>query len=171
MDKRFNLLGVPIVRHVLHLFVIVSVALFAACTKKTDSNPNVVNQASTKIKTMDPVQSQDAYSSAEIVKVYETLVQYHPYKRPYELEPMLAEAMPAVSKDGMTYTFKIKKGILFHDDPAFPNGKGRELTAKDFEYSLKRLADPKTQSTGFWILEGRIKGLDEWHKKLSGEGA
>lgn len=158
-------------RHVLHLTVVLSLALTVACTKKTDSNPNVVNAATTKIKTMDPAQSQDAYSSAEIVKVYETLVQYAPYKRPYVLEPMLADGMPSVSKDGLTYTFKIKKGILFHDDAAFPNGKGRELTAKDFEYSLKRLADPKTQSTGFWILEGRIRGLDEWHKKLSAEGA
>ena len=83
------------------------------------------------------------------------------------LEPLLAEAMPTVSKDGLTYTFKIRKGIFFHDNSSFPGGKGRELTAKDFEYSLKRLADPRVHSTGFWILEGRIKGLDEWHKKYT----
>lgn len=160
-------LGVSFVRQILQSVVVLSLLFTFACTKKTDSNPNVVNTSTTKIKTMDPVQSQDAYSSAEIVKVYETLMQYHPYKRPYVLEPLLAEAMPSVSKDGLTYTFKIRKGIMFHDDAAFPEGKGRELKAKDFEYSLKRLADPRTQSTGFWILEGRIKGLDEWHDKLS----
>ncbi|MGZ6465070.1 MAG: ABC transporter substrate-binding protein, partial [Bdellovibrionota bacterium] len=72
-----------------------------------------------------------------------------------------------VSKDGLTYTFQIRKGIYFHDDASFPEGKGRELKAKDFEYSLKRLADPRVHSTGFWILEGRIKGLDEWHAKYT----
>jgi len=156
------------VRQLLLLAFVVSLFSLSACTKKQDANPNYVNRVSVaKIKTMDPVQAQDLYSNAEIVRVYETLLQYQPYKRPYALEPLLAEAMPTVSKDGMTYTFKIRQGVKFHDDPAFPEGKGRELKAKDFEYSLKRLADPRTQSTGFWILEGRIKGLDEWHAKLS----
>jgi len=155
-------------RQILQLAIVVSLVLTTACTKGKDSNPNVVNLASqAKIKSMDPVQAQDTYSSAEIVRVYETLVQYKPYTRPYALEPMLAEAMPTVSKDGMTYTFQIRKGIKFHDNAAFPEGKGRELKAKDFEYSLKRLADPRTGSTGFWILEGRIQGLDEWHATLT----
>ncbi len=163
--------GYFLVRQILQSAIVLSLLLTAAaCTKRVDSNPNVVNTVTTKIKTMDPVQAQDLYSNAEIVRVYETLMQYHPFKRPYELEPLLAEAMPEVSKDGLTYTFKVRKGVMFHDDAAFPNGKGRELKAKDFEYSLKRLADPKTQSTGFWILEGRIKGLDEWHEKLTKEG-
>lgn len=155
-------------RQLLQLAVVFSLLLSTACTKKTSAPSNVVNRVVTqKIKTMDPVQGQDLYSTGEMVRVYEALLQYKPYARPYELEPLLAEAMPAVSKDGLTYTFKIRKGVMFHDDPAFPGGKGRELKAKDFEYSLKRLADPRTQSTGFWILEGRVKGLDEWHAKLA----
>ena len=50
---------------------------------------------------------------------------------------------------------------------AFPEGKGRELKAKDIAYSLIRLADPRVHSNGFWILEGRVKGLDEWHAKYT----
>jgi ABC-type transport system substrate-binding protein len=118
-----------------------------------------------KIKGFDPAISEDAYSNAEVLRVYEPLFQYHPFKRPYVLDPLLAEAMPTVSKDGLTYTIKIRKGVSFIDDPAFPNGKGRELKAQDVVYSLKRLADPRVQATGFWILEGRVKGLDEWHAK------
>jgi oligopeptide transport system substrate-binding protein len=155
------------VRQLLQLAIVLSLALTTACTKSVDSNPNVINLATVaKIKGMDPALSEDLYSNNEVVRVYEALMQYHPYKRPYVLEPLLAEEMPTVSKDGMTYTFKIRKGVLFHDDAAFPNGKGRELKAKDFEYSLKRLVDPRTKSNGAWILEGRIKGLDEWVAKL-----
>lgn len=65
--------------------------------------------------------------------------------------------MPSVSDDGLTYTFKIKKGVLFHDDAAFAGGKGRELVAEDFVYSIKRLADPKLQGLGWWLLDGKIK--------------
>ena len=77
--------------------------------------------------------------------------------------------MPTVSKDGLTYTFKLRKGVLFQDDVAFAGGKGRELTASDVVYSIKRLADPKLQSLGWWILDGKIKGLNEWRKKYAGE--
>jgi oligopeptide transport system substrate-binding protein len=140
----------------------------SACTRRHSGNPNILQLATVaQIKGMDPALAEDTYSNAEVVRVYETLLQYHPYKRPYELEPLLAAEMPSVSKDGLTYTFKLKKGVLFQDDAAFPNGQGREVKAKDFVYSLMRLADPKVQSTGFWILEGRVKGLDEWHEKLA----
>jgi len=150
------------------LALAIVVIAFTSCTTKTDSNPNVLNLAtSQKIKGMDPALAQDKYSSDEIVKVYEGLLQFHPLKRPYVLEPLLAEALPIVSKDKLKYTFKIRKGVRFHDDKAFPEGKGREVTAKDFEYSLKRLADPKVQSTGWWLLENRVKDLDEWRKKIT----
>ena len=141
---------------------------FAGCTKMKDANPNFLNLATTaKIKGMDPAGAQDLYSSNEIMRVYEGLLQFHPFKRPYVLEPLLAEAMPQISKDGLRYTFKIRKGVFFHDSKVFPGGKGREVTAKDVEYSLKRLADPKVQSTGWWLFENRVKGLDEWRKKIT----
>ena len=76
--------------------------------------------------------------------------------------PLLAEEMPTVSDDGLEYIFKIRKGIYFQDDPCFVNGKGRELTAHDFVYSIKRVADVKNSSSGYWAFDGRIEGLDEF---------
>ena len=43
-----------------------------------------------------------------------------------------------------------------------------ELVAEDFVYSIKRLADPKLQSTGWWVLDGKVKGLNEWREQNSG---
>jgi oligopeptide transport system substrate-binding protein len=148
------------------LLVVVAALSISGCTKREPENLNVLNLAqSQKIKGMDPAGAQDMYSSTEIMRVYEQLLQYHPLKRPYELEPLLADALPTVSKNNLVYTFKIRKGVLFHDNAAFPEGKGREVKAQDFVYSFKRLADPRVQSTGWWIFEKRIKGLDEWRDK------
>ena len=154
----------------LKIVFLLSFVAFVGCTKKKFVNERVLNlSVPQKVKGMDPIFANDRYSSNEIGRVYEGLLEYHYLKRPYTLEPNLAAAMPAVSKNGLTYTFKIKKGVMFHDDKAFPGGKGRELIAADFVYSIKRLADPKLQSTGWWILDGKIVGLNEWRKKFQGK--
>jgi oligopeptide transport system substrate-binding protein len=109
--------------------------------------------------------ASDVGSAAQIAKIYEGLLTYHWLKVPYELIPSLAEEMPVISKDGLTYTFKIRKGVHFQDDPAFSGGKGRELEAEDFVYSIMRHADMKNQSTGWWVFDGKIIGLNEWRTK------
>ncbi|MEL7065417.1 MAG: ABC transporter substrate-binding protein, partial [Bacteroidota bacterium] len=118
-----------------------------------------------KIKSMDPAYAEDRHTAHAVAKVYERLLDYHYLKRPYELMPSLAAALPSVSEDGLTYTFRLKEGVKFHDDPCFPGGEGRELVAEDFVYALKRIADPKVQSICFYMLDGRIKGLNEWRQK------
>jgi oligopeptide transport system substrate-binding protein len=110
----------------------------------------------------DPVVSSVLYSNQIVTAVYDTLYSYRYLKRPYELKPNLAEALPEVSKDELTYTFKIKKGVKFQDNPCFKDGKGREVTADDFVYSMKRHFDPKERSQGAWLWQGKIVGLDAW---------
>ena len=84
--------------------------------KKVDLNERALNLViGADVKGMDPIYANDAYSSGEIARVYEGLLEYHPFKRPYTLVPNLAEKLPSVSEDGLTYTFKIKKGVFFHD--------------------------------------------------------
>lgn len=133
------------------------------CTKKvsdTDTTLNIALKAN--VKGLDPLRANDLYSSMVIANIFEGLLEYNYLKRPYTLQPALAESMPVASADGLTHTFKIKKGVKFQDNAAFPDGKGRELTANDFIYSWRRLADSKNGSEGFWIFDGKIKGLNEW---------
>ena len=142
------------------------VLIISGCAKKQDANEKVLNLVSiTEIKGYDPIMANDLYSGREISKIYEGLLNYHWLKIPYELQPNLAEAMPVASADGLTYTFKIVKGVKFQDDAAFPGGKGREVEAADFVYSIKRLADSKNQAEGWWVLDGKLKGLNEWRDK------
>ena len=119
-----------------------------------------------KLKGFDTTQASDEVSNILISQIYEPLLQYSYLERPYKVEPCLAVEMPAISEDQLTYTFKIRKGVYFQDDPCFTatGGKGRELTAEDFVYSFKRLADFDNQSKGWWIFNGRIRGLDEFRE-------
>jgi ABC-type transport system substrate-binding protein len=111
---------------------------------------------------LDPIQASDIYAKFLVVNLYDTLYRYKYLARPYRLEPNLAEELPQVSADGLIYTIRIKPGVRFIDDAAFPEEHGRELTAQDFVYSIKRHFDPAMRSQGAWLWQGRIVGLDEW---------
>ncbi len=120
-----------------------------------------------KLQGLDPIHIDDVFTTREIAKVYEGLLEFHYLKRPFELSPNLAAAMPTVSEDQLVYTFKIRQGVMFQNDRCFPNNKGRELIAEDFVYAFKRLADPKQQAKGFWIIDNKIKGLNAWRQKYA----
>lgn len=117
------------------------------------------------LRSLDPVTSTSPYETEVQSQVYEGLYTYKYLKRPYELEPLLAKELPQVSEDGLTYTIDIREGVLFHDDQCFDGGKGRELVAKDFIYSIKRMADSKLSPTGWWAYADRIVGFDDFQRE------
>ena len=148
-------------------FFIVSFSLFCACVpQKPLEKKAVISVLDTNIPHLDPIRSTNTSSSVINASIFEGLYHYHYLKRPLEIEPKLAESMPEISKKGHVYTIRIKKGVFFQDDPAFPKSKGRELVALDFIYSWKRLADPKNKAEGWWVFDGLIKGLNEWRNKV-----
>lgn len=71
----------------------------------------------------DMVKTQNYYSGWVADAIFETLLNYDYLARPAKLVPNTAEAMPVISKDGKTYTFKLKKNIYFAPDPVFGNKK------------------------------------------------
>ena len=114
----------------------------------------------------DPISLSDSRSMQLCSRIYEGLYTYQPFKRDLNIVPNLAEEMPSISPDKLVYTFKIRQGVLFQDDICFPNGKGKELKAADFVFSLKRLVDPNNMVPYVGFIEGRIKGLEEWKKNF-----
>lgn len=140
----------------------------------SQAGESVFHAETRRIAGFDPAKAMDVPSIQAISKMYEGLVQYAYLERPYRVEPCLAEALPEISQDGTVYTFKIRKGIFFQDDPCFVKGgsvagKGRELCATDFVYGIKRVADLKVGSPGYWAFRNRIIGLDEFRSR-SGSG-
>jgi ABC-type transport system substrate-binding protein len=118
----------------------------------------------------DPAQINDLYSAAVIAHVLDAPYEYDYLARPVKIRPNLAEAMPEVSPDFRTWTFRIRPGIYFADDPAF-GGKPREVTAKDVVYTFKRFFDPKNKSpkvSGF--IEERMIGMEALRKQAEASG-
>ncbi len=115
--------------------------------------------------TLDPIMGSTTYENRASSALYETLLQYKYLKRPLELEPLLLTQMPEVTEGGRLWKFELLPGVLFHDDPCFPGGKGREMVADDVIYSWKRLADPANTYKSWWLVEGMIKGFDDYKNK------
>ena len=76
--------------------------------------------------------------------------------------PALADGEPQISADGLTYTVKVKDGLKWSD--------GSALTAKDFEYSWKRAANPTTASDYAYLYDLFAKDGDDINVKASDDG-
>jgi oligopeptide transport system substrate-binding protein len=170
----------------------------------SQAGANVLYSAfSERPKHLDPARS---YSSNEVEftgQIYEPPLQYHFLKRPYELIPLTAEAVPAPRYFDATgkelpanapsariaesvYEIRIRAGIRYQPHPAFardaagryryhaldaaaladksrisdfPQTGSRELTAADYVYQIKRLANPRLSSPIFGLMSERIVGL------------
>lgn len=139
--------------------------LLSACSPSREQDANTIRVAIlSNIKSFDPAQASDQYSIACQNQVYEALYEYHYLARPYRSQPLLARALPTVTDSGLTYILPIRTDVYFQDDACFPGGLGRRMTARDFVYSVKRLADVRTQTTGWWVLDGKVEGLDAWRQ-------
>jgi ABC-type transport system substrate-binding protein len=106
---------------------------------------------------LDPAVASDNATLSLLENLFDPLLRYDYLARPATLRANTATAMPAISSDGMTYTFRIRPGIHFTPDPAF-KGIKREVTAADYVYSLKRLYDPALRSPWAYMFEGKIAG-------------
>ncbi|MBY5738476.1 ABC transporter substrate-binding protein [Rhizobium leguminosarum] len=101
------------------------------------------------ITTLDPAIGYDWVNWSMIKSLYSRLMDYAP-GTPNPV-PSLAESF-TVSADGLTYTFKLHKGVKFSN--------GREVVASDVKYSIERAVDPKTQGPGAGFF-GAIKGFED----------
>jgi oligopeptide transport system substrate-binding protein len=100
--------------------------------------------------TLDPAIGYDWKNWSVIKSVFDGLMDYKPGTT--ELVPDLAESYE-VSDDGLTYTFKLRQGVKFHN--------GREMTAADVKYSLERTCNPATQSPGVGYYTA-LKGFEDF---------
>lgn len=125
-------------------------------------------------KTLDPSIGYDVASGSIIDNIYPSYMQYNYLKRdPFVVELSLGAEEPkrervevSLTKDGQTttaqgerWTFRIKKGLRFQDDPCFPDGKGREILASDFLYTFRRLADPAVPCPIVQYFDDKILGM------------
>ncbi|MEN3275174.1 MAG: peptide/nickel transport system substrate-binding protein [Massilia sp.] len=106
---------------------------------------------------LDPAVASDIATLSLLENLFDPLLRYDYLARPVKLRPNTTVALPEVSADGRTYTFRIRPGIHFTPDPAFKGAK-REMTAQDYVYSIKRLYDPTLKSPWAYMFDGKIVG-------------
>lgn len=162
-------------------------------------------------KHFDPAVSYSSDEYKFIQQIYEPPLQYHYLKRPYELIPLTAEAVPqpqyfdangkqlpqdapAAAVTRAVYEIRIRPGIMFQPHPCFaktesgalryhnltkadlkgfseikdfPMTGTRELTAADYVYQIKRMADPRLSCPILSTLQDYILGMKTYSAALA----
>ncbi|GAB6070331.1 ABC transporter substrate-binding protein [Thiomicrorhabdus hydrogeniphila] len=162
-------------------------------------------------KHLDPVVSYNANEWAILSQIYEPPLQYQYFKRPYTVEPLTLKAMPTIQYLNQfnkvvasgakniaftEYSFELKKGMYFHNHPAFAKDAqgnfvydklsdqqlsdvnsvfdfkqqaSRELVASDYVYAIKRMALRQNHSPVLDSMQSYIVGLKAYSQKVTSD--
>lgn len=126
-----------------------STATSEAATEATATGAGFTVQLGPNPETLDPALNSAVDGANTIITIFEPLLLIDENN---EIIPGQAESY-TVSDDGLTWTFTMRDGLKWSD--------GSDLTAKDFEYSFKRMADPNTAAPYAETAVGMIAGFDE----------
>ena len=102
---------------------------------------------------LDPTGEYLGFAHEYFTALHRTLLSVNHKKGGNSLLPDIASAQPTVSADGLTYTFKIKKGIKF-SPPV-----NREMTSADIVTAITRIANPVPAATGYPAYYRIIEGF------------
>ena len=139
---------------VLALVMLLSI-MTAACAESVNEFTYVMG---TEPTTMDVHYCTDAATSRILLQVHETLFKWDPESK--NVIPWLVETSTE-SEDGLSWTFKLKEGIKFHD--------GTDFNAEAVKYNFDRLVAPETASSKASALSGvtSTEVVSEYEVKLN----
>ncbi|HUH32734.1 MAG TPA: ABC transporter substrate-binding protein [Daejeonella sp.] len=139
------------------LILALSVFILACGQQVSDNKKTVFNiNLDAGLTSLDPAFARNQNALWMVNQLFNGLVQVDDSLKTV---PAIAKSWE-ISDDGKTYTFHLRPDVHFHDDPLFPNGKGRKVVAADFVYSYSRIIDPKTASSGAWIFNDKVEGKE-----------
>lgn len=121
-----------------------SAAVTAACTAAQAQAPTqIVVAQPADIRSTNPGVNRDNTTDGVVLNIVEGLVGYHENGT---VGPLLARSI-VVSPDGLTYIFKLRTNVKFHN--------GEPMTSADVLWSWKRYTDPKTDWRCLSEFDGR----------------
>ena len=140
---------------------------FCSCQKNSRPERVVHIATGTMVKTLDPALADDLASRNMAGALYDTLLEYDYLKRPYQLKPSMLKTMPQVLNGGRSYAFELRDDLFFTSDKCFNSNElsDRKVTSYDVAFSLLRLADSALHSPLYWLLRGKIKGIDDFYRR------
>ncbi len=138
------------------IFIGIVLVQLASCYNKEKSEGNIFHYNEFNgISSLDPAFAKSQSTMWAAHQFYNTLVEIDDS---LHIIPSLAKSWD-ISADRTIFTFHLRDDVFFHDDVAFPEGKGRKLTAYDVEYSLSRIIDKETASPGSWIFNRKVDSI------------
>lgn len=99
-------------------------------------------------------------------QIYEGLVKLR--QEDLTVKPALAERWD-INEDATVFTFYLRKGVKFHNDPAFAREEQREVTAQDFKYCFDLLCSSFSDNNGFWVFQDKVKGATEYYESTQSD--
>lgn len=129
---------------------------FSSCYNKKKSEGNIFHYNEFNgIATLDPAFAKNQSVMWAAHQLFNTLVEIDDS---LHIVPSLAKSWD-ISEDRTVFTFHLRNDVFFHDDAAFPGGKGRRMTARDVEYSFNRILDKQVASPGSWIFNNKVDSV------------
>jgi len=113
--------------------LLAALALGAAVSLPALASKDVVIAIDQNFTTMDPYDANDTLSPAVAKSFYQGL---YGFDRSMKIVPLLAESH-VVSKDGLVYTLKLKRGVKFHD--------GSDFNAEAVKVTFDRVTNPENK--------------------------
>jgi len=100
------------------------------------------------ITSLDPAFTRNLENMWAVNQVFDGLVELD---NEMNVIPSIADSWEILDS-GLTYRFKLRDDVFFHDHEIFAGSKGRKVVAQDFVFSFNRLLDSEIASPGSWVL-------------------
>ncbi len=111
-------------------------------------------------KNLYPLAISEVISQRIVNQVYEGLVKLS--QNDLSIVPCLAYKWES-NPEQTIWVFHLRSGVMFHNDPCFADGKGREVKASDFKYCLDKLCESSPNNASFEVIcKDRVKGANEY---------
>lgn len=147
------------------LFSFLLLSLLPACTEEPEQRLSVGSRfggvfnlnETEALRSIFPLTLTQASAFRIMSQVYQGLVSFDPAT--LEIIPCLAERWE-VDESATRYTFHLRAGVRFHDDPAFPDGRGRGFTADDVVRCFTAICTQGIGDQMIWLFQDRVEGAN-----------
>ena len=114
-----------------------------------------------RVTNLFPLATNDVHTQRVNAQLFESLLRLD--GQTMKIEPGLAQSY-TVDRQQNRYTFKLRKGVLFHDDPCF-EGESREMKAEDVKFSLEMACSGLSLNKLGASFSDRIKGASDFYQR------
>ncbi|SJZ74064.1 oligopeptide transport system substrate-binding protein [Pilibacter termitis] len=136
---------------------LITLSLLAPILLSACSNGNESKKEETQEKTVHLMSQSEltTLDSAALLDFPDAITHTAAFEGLYTLDdkdnviPAAAKELPEISTDGLTYTITLREGMKWSDEKA--------VTAHDFEYAWKRVADPKNSYIYSFLIQETIQ--------------